>query len=300
MRKKENPPFYESRRESYDCHIWYYPNYPLHMHKHLEVVYIVEGRMNATVCGKSYELSEGDCLLIYPNQIHSYSSDKKAGMLLMIADMDYIGEFHAELTCYEMEYPCFQKARLSYYGQEILGIMERIGKSMETRPYQQSKGLLMALLADIYENIPMIKKDHPGDLSTIQKLLQYINENITKELAAGDVAKKMGISRYYLSHLLSSQLKISFPAYVAQQRMVLACKLLMDVSKTVTEVSYESGFTNLRAFHRNFRKAYGCTPGEWRRQHWEKNEEIRHFIWEQDAESKGEEKDEQYEETTDL
>ncbi len=68
----------------------------------------------------------------------------------------------------------------------------------------------MALLADMYENIPVIKKDKPSDLNITQKLLQYINDNITGELTAQKVAKELGISPYYLSHIFSSQLNISF------------------------------------------------------------------------------------------
>lgn len=177
--------------------------------------------------------------MIYPNQIHSYSSVGEVGMLLIIADMDSIGEFQEELTYYDMESPCFQKSMLSRYGQMVLDILADIGLHKELRPFRQDKGLLMALLADMYENIPVIKKDKPSDLNITQKLLQYINDNITGELTAQKVAKELGISPYYLSHIFSSQLNISFPSYVAQQRMILACNLLKDSRKTVTEISYE-------------------------------------------------------------
>ena len=88
-------PFYESRKKVYDCHVWWHPNFPFHLHKHMEFVHVTEGEMDATVAGENYHLTTGDCLMIYPNQIHSYSSVGDVGMLLIIADMDSIGEFHA-------------------------------------------------------------------------------------------------------------------------------------------------------------------------------------------------------------
>ena len=72
-------------------------------------------------------------------------------MLLIIADMDSIGEFQEELTYYDMESPCFQKSMLSRYGQMVLDILADIGLHKELRPFRQDKGLLMALLADIYQ-----------------------------------------------------------------------------------------------------------------------------------------------------
>ena len=213
-------PFYESRKKVYDCHVWWHPNFPFHLHKHMEFVHLTEGEMDAMVAGVKYHLTTGDCLMIYPNQIHSYSSVGEVGMLLIIADMDFIGEFQEELTYYDMKSPYFQKGMLSRYGQMVLDILADIGLHKELRPFRQDKGLLMALLADMYENIPVIKKDKPSDLNITQRLLQYINDNITAELTAQKVAKELGISPYYLSHIFSSQLNISFPSYVAQQRMI--------------------------------------------------------------------------------
>ena len=201
-------------------------------------------------------------------------------MLLIIADMDSIGEFREELTYYNMESPFFRKSMLSRWGQMTLDILADMGAHTQQHPFRENKGLLMALLADMYENIPVIKKDKPSDLNITQKLLQYINDNITGDLTAQKVAKELGISPYYLSHIFSSQLNISFPSYVAQQRMILACNLLKDSSKTVTEISYECGFPNMRTFHRCFQKKYECTPTQWREQaHRGTEEKIRHQLW---------------------
>lgn len=259
-------PFYESRNRIFECYVWWHPNYPSHLHKHIEIAYITEGEMDAVVTGISYHLTPGDCLMIYPNQIHSYSSKGEVGLILIIADMDSIGEFRKELTYYDLKSPYFQRNMLGRYGQMVLDILADIGLHKKLRPFQQEKGLLMALLADMYENLPIIKRDKPSDLSITQKLLQYINDNITGELTAQKVAKELGISPYYLSHIFSSRLNISFPSYVAHQRMILACNLLKDSTKSVTEISYECGFPNMRTFHRCFQKRYECTPTQWREQ----------------------------------
>ena len=95
------------------------------------------------------------------------------------------GEFQEELTYYDMESPRFQKSMLSRYGQMVLNILADIGLHKELRPFRQDKGLLMALLADMYENIPVIKKDKPSDLNITQKLLQYIKKHFQNILQSG-------------------------------------------------------------------------------------------------------------------
>lgn len=257
-------PFYESRKKFYDCHVWFHPNWPIHIHKHLELAYVAGGELTMMVTGKEYTLREGDCALVFPYQIHSYASQGEVDLTLVIADMEYMGEFQEELTQYELETPVFHKVQLSSYGQRILDLI-RDSAYDKNVPYQMDKGLFMVLVTDVFRTLPLISKGKSMDLSVAQKLLQYINENIMQELSATKVAKAIGISPYYLSHVFSEELKTSFPTYVAQQRLSLACELLRSTQKSVTEVTYEAGFPNMRTFHRCFKKQFGCTPTEWRR-----------------------------------
>lgn len=256
-------PFYEDRKRMLDCRIWHSPNFPLHLHKHLEFIYNAEGEVTMVVSGQEKILHAGECALVFPYQIHSFSSTGEVDMSLVIADMEYLGEFQKELSEFELECSFFEAKQLSKYGQKLLELV-RYSASDKNIPYQMDKGLLLALLADIFQQLPLVPKKNREDLTVAQKLLQYINENILQELTAKDVAKAVGISPYYLSHIFSKQLKISFPTYVAQQRLILASDMLKRTKKTVTEVVYETGFPNMRTFNRCFRKQYGCTPTEWR------------------------------------
>lgn len=262
----QHRPFYESRKDIYDCHIWLHPNFPPHLHKHLEFVYNAGGELAMTVAAREYQLHTGDCMLVYPNQIHSYSSSGEVHMLLIIANMDYINEFQEELTYHEMESPFFHRDQLSQFGQSIIDILLNRGKiEYPDVPYELDKGMLMVLLADIFRNIPMISRSKPTDLNISQKLLQYINANISCELSAAKTARALGISPYYLSHIFSEQLKISFPAYVTKQRLNLTCQLLKNTNKSITEITFETGFASMRTFQRCFKKEYGCTPMEYRK-----------------------------------
>lgn len=257
-------PFYESRERFYDCHVWHHPDFPIHIHKHLELAYVTDGELAMTVSGKEYRVCKGEGVIVFPYQIHSYSSKDEVELTLVIADMEYMGEFKGELAQYELESPFFKKSQLTVYGQKILDLI-RNSASDKNVPYQLDKGLFMVFLTDVFRTLPLKQKLKPMDLSMAQKLLQYINENIMQELSAAEVAKAMGISPYYLSHIFSEELKTSFPTYVAQQRLSLACDLLRTTGKSITEITYESGFSNMRTFHRCFQKRFGCTPTEWRK-----------------------------------
>ena len=268
-------PFYESRTKNkiFDCHAWAHPNFPVHMHKHIEFVYVAGGELKMTVSGKEYLVRPGDCVLVFPYQIHSFSSDGEVDLTLVIADMEYVGEFQEELAYNEMVCPYFHKTELSSYGVKILDLIRESAYDKDV-PYQLDKGLFMVLLTDIFRSLPMNTRQKPADLTMAQKILQYINQNILQEISATEVAKALGISPYYLSHIFSEELKITFPNYVAQQRLSFACDLLRNTKKSVTDISYETGFPNMRTFHRCFKKQYGCTPMEWRKVNARKKKEV--------------------------
>ena len=52
--------------------------------------------------------------------------------------------------------------------------------------------------------------------------------------------------------------------YIIEQRLGYASRLLVDTSKGIAEISYQSGFNNLSNFNRIFKKRKGCSPSEFR------------------------------------
>ena len=51
-------------------------SFPSHMHHSFELIVILEGKMSVTVAETDYELSSGEGVLIFPEQIHSLKSKR--------------------------------------------------------------------------------------------------------------------------------------------------------------------------------------------------------------------------------
>lgn len=52
--------------------------------------------------------------------------------------------------------------------------------------------------------------------------------------------------------------------YIVDQRLQKAAKLLTSTNKRITEICFESGFSNLSTFSKSFSKKYACSPSEYR------------------------------------
>lgn len=57
----------------------------------------------------------------------------------------------------------------------------------------------------------------------------------------------------------------SFNAYVNHSRLSHACYLMENSDMPIIQCAYDSGFTSLRSFNRNFKAYYKVTPAEYRK-----------------------------------
>ena len=80
-----------------------------------------------------------------------------------------------------------------------------------------------------------------------------------------DAASAIGYDYAYISKKFKSAIGISFRKYVNTLRIILAKQLLLNETKTITEIASECGFNSLRAFNIEFKKAEGITPTEYKR-----------------------------------
>jgi AraC family transcriptional activator of tynA and feaB len=85
------------------------------------------------------------------------------------------------------------------------------------------------------------------------------------EMAAGAA----GISVRYANALLAED-GSSIQRLIVQRRLERCQRDLADIAqshRTVSEIAFAWGFSNLSHFNRRFKRAAGCTPGDYRRQH---------------------------------
>jgi AraC-like DNA-binding protein len=82
-------------------------------------------------------------------------------------------------------------------------------------------------------------------------------------------AAAAGISVRYANHLLSQQ-GTSLERLIVSRRLERCRRTLEDARqshRTISEIAYAWGFSDLSHFNRRFKAAFGCTPRDYRRRH---------------------------------
>lgn len=76
---------------------------------------------------------------------------------------------------------------------------------------------------------------------------------------------KKDLRQAYLSHFIKEQLHITFQDYLAALRLEAAFSLLNSTSMSLTDISYECGFSDPKYFNHYFHKQFGVYPRQWPR-----------------------------------
>src|SRR5690606_27031182 len=103
-------------------------------------------------------------------------------------------------------------------------------------------------------------------LATIKAEIKWRIADST--LSITDVAEKLGITPRYIARLFEQE-GTSFTAFVLEQRLLLARNLLEDPSRaglSISALALASGFGDISYFNKCFRRRYGTTPSDVRRE----------------------------------
>jgi transcriptional regulator GlxA family with amidase domain len=79
------------------------------------------------------------------------------------------------------------------------------------------------------------------------------------------MARRLGVSGSRFAHAFKATTGTTPARYLKRVRLSVAAALLSYTPLRIKEIAYKVGFVNNGHFVREFRKAYGLTPSEFRR-----------------------------------
>lgn len=100
----------------------------------------------------------------------------------------------------------------------------------------------------------------------VEKVERYICEHLSEELSVKSLADMVYVGADHLTRTFKKRYKKTVSDYILEKRMILAGELLKDPRLTITMVSDAVGFGNYSYFTEQFKRFYGKTPREYRKQ----------------------------------
>ena len=229
-----------------------------HLHEYSEILYCEKGAGTVTVGGSVISLLEGELVWIPPNYVHRFDFPS-ARVICAVFSNDLI--------------PLYIKAlagRRFCPSATDLGELREIPLRFPTlsrADYLTVSGYLNLILSRVMASADF-DNARTGDGELYQKVISYVAEHYAEDISLGSVAKEFGYHEKYLSHALHELTGIHFRGLLNFYRLRHAKSLLeKNRSLTVAAVAAESGFGAINTFNREFRRACGVTPSEYRRRY---------------------------------
>lgn len=227
-----------------------------HIHRHIELLYLLDGQSSVVADKKTGFLVPGDVYLAFPNQIH-YFDDVPARGYIFIVLPDLFPDLLDIFINKVPDQPIIRKQDLPSDIESRLEKIHFCANSPHWLQYIAAKGHMQALLADLLQK--MILSDANSNNDSVKQVLCYCTEHYTEPLTLDVLSRELHLSKHYISHVFTERLRVSFPDFINDLRVKHACKYLKK-GCCITDVAFSAGFNSVRSFNRNFKRSKGISP----------------------------------------
>ena len=168
-----------------------------------------------------------------------------------------------------------QAASLKSHGRGVAGLLyDFLAGLGDGRRATPGPGALVdaigGLLSAALEDCLTIEDARQGDAGRLrlEQIARHLRRHFADpDLSAADVAEAVGVSRRYL-HKLYAQEGRTFRQELIALRIDACLKAFLDeqqAEKTIAEIAFAAGYTDISQFNRHFRRVKGTTPSAARR-----------------------------------
>ncbi|MBQ4526934.1 MAG: helix-turn-helix transcriptional regulator [Clostridia bacterium] len=251
----------------------------LHMHSEFEILKIYEGHTEFYVNDKEYRVERDDIIFVNSRVPHYTVIHKDSRAFFVQFDVNinsepgdgrvYMSKYLSRFINQGNTEAVVFKAG-SEINQKLSDCLDKILDENISRQTSYDifiKSYIYNIIGILYrENII---KSPEASLDTqiikIMPALEYIDTHYSEQLTLQELSKLMNINEYYFCRLFKKMVNTPFVQYLNFVRVCKAEKMLLSTDKSISEISYETGFSSISYFNRIFKKYKFCTPSTYRK-----------------------------------
>lgn len=251
-----------------------------HAHQGMEFLYIHSGSGYFMLDHRMFELKSGMLIYFQPFQFHRVKVDDS---------VDYIRSYIVfEPSLFEPYLSAFQLLRHFFHhiwkeeltNQVVYDLKEdhpmiQMLHKLDQRKKQQKHELmeegilyilsLLSWLRYQWENHEPVQGHSVRSLDHIEKIMAWLDEHYLEPFSMKPLSEHVHLSPKHISSIFRKKTGITITEFLTSKRINHACFLLKTTNQSISDIAYESGFSNFSYFSQLFKKKVGVTPRHFRR-----------------------------------
>jgi AraC-like DNA-binding protein len=164
----------------------------------------------------------------------------------------------------------FKAGKIFMPGSPVAVECQPILEVAHTQPRLQQRSQLLriaaAILSDEFKTVHSQRSGMGWAEDHMIQVFEKLSSAELLTLSVDELAAKFSCSRRHLNRLFHQHFGLSITALRMEIRLLKAVSLLRNPREKVINVAEQCGFNHLGLFNTCFKRRYGTSPGQWRKQ----------------------------------
>lgn len=266
----------ESFRVQLDTLPYFYDK--LHQHPETQIMFIEKGE--GTLIAGDYvgRFTAGSLFLIGSSQPHVFRNDDiyykpksklRVHSISLYFDERYAGESFWQLDELRQVHQFLLQSGVGYriQGETQTHLIQLIRKLVSLHGIEKLIHFmqLLKMLSESNELVPLSITQRATRLTATEgkrmnDILQFTFNQSHRKIKIEEVAEIANLSAEAFCRYFKVRTRKTYTNFLNEVRVSNACKMLIEKGKSIQEICYDSGFSNLSHFNRTFKRVTGKTP----------------------------------------